>query len=80
MQDLKERFGLQRVVFVGDRGMTDSTVREALEAAGCGYLVGIAAAAAALIPSVACCRRNPCFGRHPQQTKADHGDCRRPPD
>lgn len=39
--DLKERFGLQRIVFVGDRGMVDDTVREALDAAGCGYLLGL---------------------------------------
>lgn len=41
VQDLRQRFGLQRIVFVGDRGMIDSTVRAALEAAGCGYLVGL---------------------------------------
>jgi len=107
VQKLKERFGLHRIVFVGERGMTDSTVREVLEAAGCGCLVGLprrrnpevearlaearwtpleqwepvpatqAAAAGALIPSVACCRRHPCLGRHRQQTKPGHGDCRR---
>ena len=41
VRDLQKRFGLQRIVFVGDRGMTDGTVRTALEAAGCGYLVGL---------------------------------------
>ena len=40
VQDLQEHFGLQRIVFVGDGGMTDRAVRTALEAAGCGYLVG----------------------------------------
>jgi len=40
VQDLQERFGLQRIVFVGDWGMTDGTVRKALEAAGRGYLAG----------------------------------------
>ena len=41
VRDLQQRCGLQRIVFVGDRGMTDGTVRAALEAAGCGYLVGL---------------------------------------
>ena len=40
-QDLRARFGLQRIVFVGDRGMVDSAARTALEAAGCGYLLGL---------------------------------------
>ena len=41
VQDLKQRFGLQRIVFVGDRGMIDDAVREELDAAGCGYLMGL---------------------------------------
>ena len=41
VQDLKQRFRLQRIVFVGDRGMIDDTVREELDAAGCGYLMGL---------------------------------------
>ena len=41
VQDLRTRFGLQRIVFVGDRGMVDSAARTALEAAGCGYLLGL---------------------------------------
>ena len=38
--DLRERFGLKRIVFVGDRGMLSEESREVLREAGCGYLLG----------------------------------------
>ena len=39
--DLQERFGLKRIVFVGERGMLSEENRKALERAGCGYLLGV---------------------------------------
>jgi transposase len=38
LQDLQARFGLRRVVFVGDRGMVTSGNLELLRANGQGYL------------------------------------------
>lgn len=40
LKDLQERFGLRRVVFVGDRGMVTSDNLELLRMRGQGYLVG----------------------------------------
>src|SRR5215469_1842624 len=40
-QDLQARFGLRRVVFVGDRGMVTSENLERLRSRGQGYLVGL---------------------------------------
>jgi len=40
-QDLEARFGLRRVVFVGDRGMVTSENLERLRSRGQGYLVGL---------------------------------------
>ena len=39
--DLRERFGLKRIVFVGDRGMLSEKSRQVLGKAGCGYLLGL---------------------------------------
>ena len=41
VEDLRRRFGLQRVVFVGDRGMVTLKNREQLRQAEQGYLVGL---------------------------------------
>lgn len=41
LQDLQTRFGLRRVVFVGDRGMVTSENLERLRSSGQGYLVGL---------------------------------------
>ena len=41
VEDLRQRFGLQRVVFVGDRGMVTLKNVEQLRQAGQGYLVGL---------------------------------------
>lgn len=41
LKDLRERFGLRRVVFVGDRGMVTSDNIELLRAKHQGYLVGL---------------------------------------
>jgi len=41
LQDLQARFGLRRVVFVGDRGMVTSGNLDQLRARGQGYLVGL---------------------------------------
>ena len=41
LQDLQARFGLRRVVFVGDRGMVTSENLELLRSSGQGYLVGL---------------------------------------
>lgn len=41
LQDLQARFGLRRVVFVGDRGMVTSGNLERLRSSGQGYLVGL---------------------------------------
>ncbi len=41
LTDLEERFGLRRVVFVGDRGMVTSANIDLLRARGQGYLVGL---------------------------------------
>ena len=40
LRDLEERFGLQRIVFVGDRGMVTSDNLDDLRAHGHGYIVG----------------------------------------
>ena len=42
VKDLRERFGLKRIVFVGDRGMLSEESRQVLGEAGCGYLLGLA--------------------------------------
>ena len=39
--DLRERFGLKRIVLVGDRGMLSEKSRQVLGKAGCGYLLGL---------------------------------------
>ena len=41
VEDLRQRFGLERVVFVGDRGMVTLKNVEQLRQAGQGYLVGL---------------------------------------
>jgi transposase len=41
LKDLQERFGLRRVVFVGDRGMVTSHNIERLRSSGQGYIVGL---------------------------------------
>jgi len=41
VEDLRRRFGLERVVFVGDRGMVTLKNVEQLRQAGQGYLVGL---------------------------------------
>ncbi len=41
LKDLEERFGLRRVVFVGDRGMVTSTNIELLRSRSQGYVVGL---------------------------------------
>ncbi len=41
LQDLQERFGLRRVVFVGDRGMVTSDNLDLLRSSRQGYLVGL---------------------------------------
>jgi transposase len=41
VEDLRQRFGLERVVFVGDRGMVTLKNIEQLRQAGQGYLVGL---------------------------------------
>ena len=41
VEDLRRRFGLERVVFVGDRGMVTLQNVEQLRQAGQGYLVGL---------------------------------------
>jgi transposase len=41
LQDLEERFGLRRVVLVGDRGMVTSANLEWVRSRGQGYLVGL---------------------------------------
>jgi transposase len=41
LQDLQARFGLRRVVFVGDRGMVTAGNLERLRSSGQGYLVGL---------------------------------------
>jgi transposase len=41
LQDLQERFGLRRVVFVGDRGMVTSDNLDLLRSSGQGYLIGL---------------------------------------
>jgi transposase len=41
LQDLQERFGLRRVVLVGDRGMVTSDNLDLLRSSGQGYLVGL---------------------------------------
>ena len=41
VRDLHQRFGFQRIVFVGDRGMVTAENLEALTAAKHGYLVGV---------------------------------------
>jgi transposase len=40
MRDLEQRFGLKRIVFVGDRGMVTSQNLDDLRAGGHGYIVG----------------------------------------
>src|SRR5215469_11142972 len=40
LRDLDERFGLKRIVFVGDRGMVTSTNLDDLRTRGHGYIVG----------------------------------------
>jgi transposase len=41
LEDLQERFGLRRVVFVGDRGMVTWDNLDLLRSSGQGYLVGL---------------------------------------
>ena len=41
LEDLQQRFGLQRVVFVGDRGMMTSDNVERMRSLGQGYLLGL---------------------------------------
>jgi hypothetical protein len=40
LRDLEQRFGLKRIVFVGDRGMVTSQNLEDLRGNGHGYIVG----------------------------------------
>jgi hypothetical protein len=41
LKDIEERFGIRRVVFVGDRGMVTSDNIELLRSKDHGYLVGL---------------------------------------
>ena len=41
LRDIQERFGLRRVVFVGDRGMVTADNMDLLRSRGQGYLVGL---------------------------------------
>jgi transposase len=41
LRDIEERFGLRRVIFVGDRGMVTCANLERVRAGGHGYLVGL---------------------------------------
>ena len=41
LKGLRERFGLQRVIFVGDRGMVSGANLQALEGAGYEYIIGL---------------------------------------
>jgi transposase len=41
LDDLRNRFGLQRVIFVGDRGMVSQGNLDALEGAGYEYVIGL---------------------------------------
>ena len=41
LKDLEERFGLRRVIFVGDRGMVTAENIEQLRSGGQGYVVGL---------------------------------------
>ena len=41
LEDLQQRFGLQRVVFVGDRGMMTSENLDRIRSRGQGYLLGL---------------------------------------
>ena len=41
MEDLREHFGLKRIVFVGDRGMLSEQSRQVVGEARCGYLLGL---------------------------------------
>jgi transposase len=41
LKDLEERFGLRRVIFVGDRGMVTAANIERLRSGGQGYVVGL---------------------------------------
>ena len=46
IENLKQRFGLERVVLVGDRGMiTDARIREELAPAGLDWITALRAAA-----------------------------------
>ena len=40
MRDLEQRFGLKRIIFIGDRGMVTSQNLDGLRAGGHGYIVG----------------------------------------
>jgi transposase len=40
LRDLEQRFGLKRIVFIGDRGMVTSQNLDGLRAGGHGYIVG----------------------------------------
>ena len=40
LEDLEQRFGIKRIIFVGDRGMTTSANLEKLRNGGHGYIVG----------------------------------------
>ena len=40
LRDIEQRFGLKRIVFVGDRGMVTSQNLEDLRGNGHGYIVG----------------------------------------
>lgn len=41
VKDLKQRFGLKRVIFVGDRGMVTTDNVERIKAPKQGYLMGL---------------------------------------
>jgi transposase len=64
MEDLEARFGLRRVVLVGDRGMVSSKNLDRLRTRGQGYLVGLQR------------RRRPKIVRYLERTRGPWQECR----
>ncbi len=63
LEDLRQRFGLQRVVFVGDRGMMTSENLDRIRSRGQGYLLGLKR------------RRNEQVRRYIEQAQGPWQDC-----
>ena len=63
LEDLRRRFGLQRVVFVGDRGMMTSENLDRIRSRGQGYLLGLKR------------RRNEQVRRYIEQAQGPWQDC-----